>query len=84
MTTAEKAQALAADLRYVLRKHKAQIVWKEELDGRVTVTAVIEGVTEGRSLVRGLRAKFSWEIFIMSAATTVMAYLITYRILSKL
>lgn len=49
-----RAQAIAADLRYVLRKHKARIVWREELDGRVTVTAVIENAPEGRSLVASL------------------------------
>lgn len=54
VTASDKAQALASDLRYVLRKHKARIVWREELDGRVTVSAVIDAMPEGGLLVRAL------------------------------
>ncbi len=76
-----RAQALAADLRYLFRKHRARVVWREELDGRVTISAVIEGVPEAGSLVAAMGPKFPWWIFF--ALTPAISTLI-YFIESKL
>ncbi len=49
-----RAQALAADLRYLFRKHRARVVWREELDGRVTVGLTLENQPEGGALAAAL------------------------------
>jgi hypothetical protein len=56
-TPVERAKALSADLRYLLRKHKARVSWREELDGRVTVVLVIEDAPWPRKVVAGLRER---------------------------
>jgi hypothetical protein len=72
MTPAEKAQALASDLRYVLRKHEAQIVC-------VTVTAVIEGVSKAGSLVAALGPRFPWRLLILANVIVTVVYFIIIK-----
>lgn len=48
-TPAQRAQILAADLLQVVRRHKARVDWVMSVDGRVTVTVIMD-TAESRTI----------------------------------
>lgn len=80
MTAAQKAQALASDLRYVLRKHKARIVWREELDGRVTVNLEIRAAPAPGAFAAALGPKFPWWLLILANLIVTVVYFIIIKL----
>ena len=77
MTAAQKAQALAADLRYVLRKHKARVVWREELDGRVTVNLEIRAAPAPGAFAAALGPRFPYGLISAALVLASLAYFLT-------